>query len=68
MSDQNKNEEEIVFSKLTGKRRPPCKRTRKNEPNLELMAEAIIDLYYLHKKSELEKELEVKRKNDKSSE
>ncbi|ULT55240.1 hypothetical protein L1999_19275 [Neobacillus drentensis] len=40
------NVEKIVYSKITGKRMPPCKLTRRNAPNLELMAKAIINLYH----------------------
>jgi hypothetical protein len=46
-------EEKIVYSKITGKRRPPCNRTRTREPNLDLMAKAIINLYYKTKGKEL---------------
>ncbi|MEH7417382.1 hypothetical protein V7266_19120 [Neobacillus drentensis] len=51
--DKQDNEEEIVYSKITGKRRPPCTRTRANEPNLDLMAKAIINLYYSTKGQKL---------------
>ncbi|MEH7419061.1 hypothetical protein V7266_27925 [Neobacillus drentensis] len=44
---------EIVYSKITGERMPPCKCTRTREPNLDLMAKAIIDLYYKTKGQEL---------------
>jgi hypothetical protein len=40
------NEERVVYSKRTGKRRPPSNVTERNEPNLELMAKAIFNLYY----------------------
>jgi hypothetical protein len=45
---------EKVYSKITGKRRPPCIRTRTKEPNLDLMAKAIINMYYQTKENELE--------------
>jgi hypothetical protein len=47
-------EEKIVFSKITGKRRPPCDITCTREPNLELMARAIINLYHQTKNHKLE--------------
>jgi len=46
MTDNKNSEEKIVYSKITGERRPPCKCTVTREPNLELMAKAIINLYY----------------------
>lgn len=42
---KKKDEEIVVYSKITGERRPPCDRIRTREPNLELMAKAIINLY-----------------------
>lgn len=36
---------EKVFSKVTGKRRPASTVTRNKEPNLDLMAKAIYNLY-----------------------
>ncbi|MDQ1003934.1 hypothetical protein QFZ28_004334 [Neobacillus niacini] len=45
--------EKIVYSKRTGKRRPPSNVTERNEPNLELMARAIINLYESTKKGEI---------------
>ena len=44
--DKQDNEDKIFYSKITGQHRPPCKRTRTREPNLQLMAKAIIDLYF----------------------
>jgi hypothetical protein len=38
-------EERIVYSKRTGKKRPPCTVTEINKPNMELMARAFINLY-----------------------
>lgn len=53
----NIEEDKIVYSKITRQRRPPCERERTNEPNLDLMAKAIINLYYQTKKdSQNEKE------------
>ncbi|MBT2656591.1 hypothetical protein J7E81_15335 [Bacillus sp. ISL-18] len=37
---------QIVYSKITGKRRPPSTCTEINKPNLDLMAKAIINLYH----------------------
>ena len=51
----NKQPEEIVYSKITGERRPPCKRTRTREPNLDLMAKAIMNLYHQTKGQKLRK-------------
>lgn len=34
-----------TYSKTTGKRRPASTVTRNKEPNLELMAKALINLY-----------------------
>lgn len=50
---KKKDEEIVVYSKITGERRPPCNRTKVNEPNLELMAKAIINLYYRTKGQKL---------------
>jgi hypothetical protein len=47
-------EDKIVYSKITGKRIPPCKCTVTREPNLELMAKAIINLYHQTKNHKLE--------------
>jgi hypothetical protein len=47
-------EDKIVYSKITGERRPPCKRNRTREPNLELMAKAIINLYHQTRNHKLE--------------
>jgi hypothetical protein len=44
------SDEKIVYSKRTGKRRPPSTVTEINEPNLELMAKVIINLYESTKK------------------
>ncbi|TWE06371.1 hypothetical protein FB550_102393 [Neobacillus bataviensis] len=49
----DKNNEEIVYSKITGKRRPPSTCTEINKPNLDLMAKAIINLYYSTKGQQL---------------
>lgn len=43
-------EERIVYSKRTGKRKPPCTVSERNEPNLELMARSIFNLYESTKK------------------
>jgi hypothetical protein len=40
------SEDKIVYSKITGQRRPPSITTETREPNLDLMAKAIINLYY----------------------
>ncbi|MED4227006.1 hypothetical protein [Neobacillus cucumis] len=44
------NIEEIVYSKITGERRPPGTCTEINKPNLDLMAKAIINLYHQTRK------------------
>jgi hypothetical protein len=46
-------EERIVYYKRTGKIRPPSSVTAINEPNMELMATAIINLYESTKKGEI---------------
>jgi hypothetical protein len=43
-------EERIVYSKRTGKRRPPNTVTSTNEPNIELMAKAFRNLYEITRK------------------
>ncbi|MEH7391292.1 hypothetical protein [Bacillus sp. JJ1474] len=43
---KKQKEVEIVYSKLTGKRRPPSKIICDEEPNLDLMAKAFIELYF----------------------
>ena len=43
-------EERIVYSKRTGKRRPPSTVTEMNKPNFELMAKAFRNLYEITRK------------------
>lgn len=43
--EKEKKNEDIVYSKITGQRRPPWTRTRLTEPNLDLMAKAFINLH-----------------------
>lgn len=52
-SSETEVEKEIVYSNITGERMPPCKCTRTREPNLDLMAKAIIDLYFRTKGQKL---------------
>lgn len=47
------SEEKIVYSKISGKRRPPSNIKQTREPNLDLMAKAIIELYYLTREDKL---------------
>lgn len=41
--------EKIVYSKITGKRRPPSTIIKSNEPNMELLAKMLIRIYNKHK-------------------
>lgn len=53
---KNHDEIEIVYSKITGKRVPPATVSCINEPNMELMARAFINLYYRLKEKESKNE------------
>lgn len=43
------NKEQIVYSKITGKRRPPSTILKSNEPNMELLSKMLIRIYNKHK-------------------
>lgn len=42
-------QQEIVYSKITGKRRPPSTIIKSNELNMELFAKMLIRIYNRHK-------------------
>ncbi|WHY64661.1 hypothetical protein [Neobacillus sp. SuZ13] len=52
--------DKIIYSKITGKRMPPYTVSFSKEPNIDRMAQAIIDLYYQTR--EYKKDLDEKER------